>query len=218
MASADAITLIERDHRTMEALFERVMAGDGDRAALIDEISAMLTAHARAEELEVYPAIRRADPSEEPEVAHAYDEHHEAEHLLRSARNLVASPHFEEAFTAFVAAVSHHVEEEEQEILPALREAVDEALLRKLGEAFQRERDAILAELTPTAIRRPPVRKPPVNMSPATKAGNGKPAKGSRPPADATRDELYELAKEADIQGRSTMTKRELSEALRRNG
>jgi hemerythrin superfamily protein len=223
MASADAITLIEQDHRTMEALFERVVAGDGDRTALIDEISAMLTAHARAEELEVYPAIRRADPGEEPEVAHAYDEHHEAEHLLRSARNLVASPHFDEAFTAFVAAVSHHVEEEEQEILPALREAVDEATLRKLGEAFQRERDAILAELTPAAIRKPPVRKPPVRRPPAgtstvTKAGTGRSAKGSGPPADATRDELYELAKEADIQGRSTMTKQELSEALRRNG
>jgi hemerythrin superfamily protein len=212
MASADAISLIEQDHRTMEALFERVVAGDGDRTALIDEISAMLTAHARAEEMEVYPAIRRADPGEEPEVDHAYDEHHEAEHLLRGARNLVASPHFEEAFTAFVAAVSHHVEEEEQEILPALREAVDEATLRKLGDAFQRERDAILAELTPTAIRKPPVRKPPV-----AKAGNGKPALGSGPPADATRDELYELAKQADIPGRSTMTKQELADALRRN-
>lgn len=202
----------------MEALFERVMAGDGDRTALIDEISAMLTAHARAEELEVYPAIRRADPDEEPEVAHAYDEHHEAEHLLRSVRNLVASPHFEEAFAAFVAAVSHHVEEEEKEILPALREAVDEPTLGRLGEAFRRERGAILAELTPTAIRKPPVRKPPVRKPPAGKAGNGRPAKVSGPPVDATRDELYELAKQADIQGRSTMTKQELAEALQRNG
>jgi hypothetical protein len=160
----------------------------------------------------VYPAIRQADPGEEPEVAHAYDEHHEAEHLLRSARNLVASPHFEQAFTAFVAAVDHHVKEEEQEILPALRDAVDQGTLRKLGEAFQRERDTILAELTSAAVRKPPVRKP------VTRSGGGKPTKRSQPPADATRDELYDLAKKADIRGRSTMNKRELSEALRRNG
>lgn len=213
MAPADAISLIERDHRMMEALFERVAAGDGDRTALIDEISAMLTAHARAEEMEVYPAIRQADPGEEPEVAHAHDEHHEAEHLLRSARNLVASPHFEQAFTAFVAAVDHHVKEEEQEILPALRDAVDAATLRKLGEAFQRERDTILAELTTATVRKPPVRKPPVPRS-----GAGKPNTGSEPPADATRDELYDLAKKANIKGRSTMNKQELSEALRRHG
>lgn len=41
----------------------------------------------------------------------------------------------------------------------------------------------------------------------------------ARPPADevaeATRDELYEMAKEADISGRSRMTKDELSKALR---
>jgi len=217
MAPTDAISLIEQEHRTMEALFERVLAGDGDRRTLLDEITVSLTAHARAEELEVYPAIRRADPDEEAEVEHAYDEHHEAEHLLRSARNLVASPHFEAAFQAFVAAVRHHVEEEEQEVLPALREAVDAATLRQLGAAFQRERDAIVAELTPGAINRPPVRTPPVRRPSVAKVAGRKPAKGSRPPADATREDLYELAKQADLKGRSTMTKRELAEALQRD-
>jgi hemerythrin superfamily protein len=184
--ATDAVTLIEQDHREMEAVFDKVLAGDGDRDALIAEITTRLTAHARAEEQEVYPALEDAAPQEQDEVEHAHREHHEAEHLLRKARNLTVSPHFEEAFTAFVDAVKHHVEEEESEVLPALRKAVDAATLRNLGTAFERARLQLLG------------------------------ANGEEEPAlqDATRNELYDLAKEADIPGRSTMNKQELTEAI----
>jgi hemerythrin superfamily protein len=196
--ASDAVSLIEQDHREMEALFDRVLAGDGDRQALVDEITARLTAHARAEEEEVYPAITKADPSEEAEVDHAYDEHHEAEHLLRKARNLVATAHFEDAFTAFVGAVKHHVQEEETEVLPALRDAVDAKTLVRLGAAFDR-------------VRRDLLGAPVTTVPPEASAVPDEPAE------DATRDELYEMAKRADIHGRSTMTKQELAEALRDN-
>ncbi|GAA4464592.1 hemerythrin domain-containing protein [Phytohabitans houttuyneae] len=190
--AADAISLIEQDHRALETLFDQVKAGDGDRVALVQEITARLAAHARAEESEVYPAIVRAEPGEDEEVEHAEHEHHEAEHLLRKATNLTATAHFEEAFDAFVAAVRHHVEEEEQQILPALRDAVDKATLEKLGAAFEQTRTSLLGT--------------------ETTAGQS--------PGDleqASKTELYEMAKEAEIPGRSTMTKDELTQALREN-
>jgi hemerythrin superfamily protein len=194
--AADAIRLIEQDHRALEALFGQMTTGDGDRVALIQEITVRLTAHARAEEAEVYPAIVHAQPGEDEEVEHAHDEHHEAEHLLRKARNLTASPHFDEAFEAFVAAVRHHVEEEEQKILPALRDALDAATLKQLGTAFEKAR-AELLDTEPSAD----------------------------PPADdrtdglehTTKTELYQMAKDAEIPGRSTMTKDELARALNEN-
>jgi hemerythrin superfamily protein len=194
--AADAITLIEQDHRALEALFGQVTAGEGDRVALIEQITARLTAHARAEEAEVYPAIVQAQPSEDDEVEHAHDEHHEAEHLLRKARNLTASPHFEEAFEAFVAAVRHHVEEEEQQILPALRKAVDTATLEQLGTAFEQTRGQLLG------------------AEPVTAAGGDDNAEDLE---QATKTELYQMAKDAEIPGRSTMTKDELAQALREN-
>lgn len=200
----DVVELIERDHRAMEGLFDRVLAGDGDRQQLLDEITSRLKAHARAEELEVYPVLTRADPGEKEEVEHANDEHHEAEHLLRRARALVVSPHFDEAFTAFVAAVKHHVEEEETEVLPALRKAVDGRRLAELGVAFETVRDELLAQ--PAAVV-------------ALMAGaEGAPEAAPGDLADATRDELYERAKAAEIPGRSGMTKQELAEALRERG
>ncbi|HEV7823656.1 MAG TPA: hemerythrin domain-containing protein [Mycobacteriales bacterium] len=195
--ATDAVTLIQEDHRLLEGLFGKLQAGEGDRRALVGEVVARLTAHARAEEREVYPAITRADPEEEPEVEHAYDEHKEAEHLLVKVRNLVGSDHFEQALAEFVEAVRHHVEEEEDEVLPALRDAVDEATLEELGAAFAKTR----AEELRTA-------------------GLEEGAAGAETPAPdglehATRDELYEKAKEADIPGRSGMKKDELAEALR---
>ncbi|HEY0485906.1 MAG TPA: hemerythrin domain-containing protein [Mycobacteriales bacterium] len=194
--ATDVVTLIQEDHRLLEGLFAALQAGEGDRRAVVDEVAARLNAHSRAEEREVYPAITKADPGENEEVDHGYSEHREAEHLLEKVRNLVESEHFEQALTEFVDAVTHHVEEEESEILPALRKAVDAKTLRQLGDAFAAARARELE-----------------------KAGLAAGVSAADAPADdlgdATRDELYEKAKEADIPGRSGMKKDELAEALR---
>jgi hemerythrin superfamily protein len=136
MTMSDAVTAIERDHRELDALLERVLAGEGERDALLTEVAARLSAHSRAEELEVYPYLTDHEENER--------EHFQAEHLLRRARNLTASPHFEEAFGAFVAAVRRHVREEESTVLPRLVELVDAATLDRLGTAFEAERVRLL--------------------------------------------------------------------------
>lgn len=191
----DAVTLIKNDHRILEGLFEQLEAGSGDRRALVEEVVARLTAHAYAEEREVYPATIKADPQEQDEVDHAYHEHHEAEHLLKKVHNLIESPHFDQALTEFVASVKHHVQEEETKVLPALQKAVDAATLERLGAAFEQARARELGE-----------------AGFAPEAGSGQPADNL---AEATRDQLYGMAKEADIPGRSSMNKDELTEALR---
>lgn len=200
--ASDAVTLIMNDHRELERLFGEVQSGKGDRRALVEEIAARLTAHSRAEEAKVYPAIKKADPAESDDVDHAYHEHDEADELLRKVVQNVDSPQFTELFTQFVQAVKHHVEEEESKVLPALREAVDTATLDELGGAFMSERAREL-------------RKAGFDEESEHKAAYDK---GRADLADATRDELYEMAKDADIPGRSSMTKDELSEALSREG
>jgi hemerythrin superfamily protein len=202
----DTVTLIMNDHRLLEGLFAQLAAGQGDRQALVEEITARLTAHARAEEQEVYPAISQADPDEEQEADHAYDEHLQAEHELAKVRNLIASPHFGDAVTGFVAAVKHHVEEEENEVLPRLREVVDAETLRRLGDAFARARARELATRGFAA--------------PDEADGHAEtaiPVDGADD-LNKTRDELYDMAKKADIPGRSSMNKDELAEALRNQG
>ncbi|GII21791.1 hemerythrin domain-containing protein [Planosporangium mesophilum] len=198
--ASDAVTLIMNDHRLMESMFEQVQAGEGDRRALVEEIAARLTAHARAEEKKVYPALARAEPSEKDEVHHGVDEHHEAEELLEKVMQNLDSPKFDQMFSEFAQAVKHHVEEEESEILPALRDAVDRSTLEQLGDEFMRAR---LAELRSAGY----------DSDDEHAAAYDK---GRSDLTEATRDELYEMAKEADISGRSTMNKDELAESLRR--
>src|SRR5918995_6224080 len=98
---SDAVTLITNDHRALEELFTQLQAGTGDRRALVAEVAVRLTPHSRAEEQHVYPAIRDAGPVDEETVDHAYHEHAEADHLLNKVRNLIDSPHFDQALDEF---------------------------------------------------------------------------------------------------------------------
>jgi hemerythrin superfamily protein len=173
------------DHRRMERLFEQLQSGEGDRVAMLNEVAARLTAHSHAEEQRVYPALASADPSEADEVSHGADEHHEAEKLLHQLQRMEpAGADFEAKLEEFIDAVKHHVEEEESELLPALREAVDERTLEELGKAFENIRTQELKVAGVTT-------------------------------GDETREELYEAAKEANVEGRSGMKKDELAQALR---
>ena len=186
--AADVVTVITNDHRLMEQILRQLESGSGDREALLTECAARLTAHSHAEEQQVYPAIAEIDPSEAGEVFEGADEHHKAEMMLLNLQHIDPDgPEFRERLAEFAGAVRRHIEHEESEILPALKRAVDRKRLEQLGTAFERVR---LEELKIAGL----------------------PSSLDR----MTREELYELARKANITGRSHMSKDQLAEALRR--
>jgi hemerythrin superfamily protein len=205
--AADAITLIKNDHRLMEKLFEQLMSGAGDRHALLTEVAARLAAHSHAEEQKVYPMLARSDPDEVGEVEHAVVEHHEADLLLHRLQSLdPGDAEFDTVLAKFVEGVQHHVREEESELLPALQQALDRATLEQLGTAFEQVRRH---ELEVAGVAAAGKRS---SSAPAAEQGSSGPVAGV---AEMTREELYARAKEAGIEGRSSMTKEELARALR---
>ncbi|WP_017569473.1 hemerythrin domain-containing protein [Nocardiopsis halotolerans] len=151
----DAITLITQDHRRMEQLFDQLQSVPEQRPYLLDEIEAILTAHSRAEEEEVYPATAEA-AHDEAQIRHSTEEHHEAEQLLARLKDCDPnSEEFDDRCREFVDAVKHHVDEEESEVLPALRRAVGEERVKELGIAFSERREQELQRfnmLAPGAI------------------------------------------------------------------
>ncbi|MDP9796718.1 hemerythrin superfamily protein [Catenuloplanes nepalensis] len=219
----DAVEAIKQDHQRMEGVFARLEAGGGDRRALLSEVENRLEAHSLAEEQEVYPAIKKAAPDEADEVDHGYDEHAEAESLLHKAQSMVDSPDFDDALREFLEAVRHHVNEEESELLPALAEAVDDAELERLGEAFEAKRRE---ELREAGIDGDGIAE--AGIDDAGEATDLDEVSGAAAPKIAavggdgaaadidemTRDELYEEAKRAEVPGRSHMSKDELKDAL----
>ncbi|MFF5204490.1 hemerythrin domain-containing protein [Streptosporangium sp. NPDC000396] len=202
----DVISMITTDHRDVESLFDRLRQDPENRPALLAELAAKFVAHSRGEEELVYPEIAKAMPEEKQEVHHGAEEHHQAERIL--LRLLDTNPdtaEFETVLGEFVEAVTHHVQEEENEILPALAKALPRQRLEALGRAFS-ERKAQEIQIG-------------LPMGNAKKAGRQRKT-GTRRTAMAglSREELYHRAQEADIPGRSSMTKEQLARALQKSG
>jgi hemerythrin-like domain-containing protein len=185
--SQDVVTLIEQDHRDMQEMFSRLKNGDGDRGLLFAQMAAVLKAHSRAEEAEVYPAIAKTNDPET--VTHAREEHAEADDLLGVLETLPPdSAEFEELLTKLIDGVNHHIDEEESSALPELRANLDTQRLAELAEAFR-------------ARRAEELRK-----GPSSRQVGG---------SELTKDKLYQKAAEHGIEGRSKMTKDELRDAVK---
>lgn len=131
----DVVDLIEQDHREVERLFDEMRSNPEQRPLLLPTLTTLLTAHSRAEEAEVYP-VARDEAGESEEVAHSQEEHAQAEALLtRLADTDPQSSTFDEVLDELVQAVTHHVEEEETNVLPGMRERLDDRRLAELGGA-----------------------------------------------------------------------------------
>ncbi|MEN3534281.1 hemerythrin domain-containing protein [Microbispora sp. ZYX-F-249] len=144
--ATDVISLIKEDHRDVESLFERLQKMPENRPALLAELAAKFVAHSEGEEDEVYPVLARRRPEEKEEVHHGAEEHHEAEEML--SRLLEADPdgpEFDTLLQELIGAVTHHVEEEENDILPVLEKAVPFEERVRLGKAFSKRKAEVLA-------------------------------------------------------------------------
>jgi hemerythrin superfamily protein len=138
--ATDVITLITKDHRTVESLFERLKKQEGDSKATVAELHALLIAHARAEEDRVYPGI---------DAHHSVEEHKQAEILLDAlVRAKPGTPEFRKTLQELEQSVKHHVEEEESKILPTLAKSAGDKELKELGKAFKERRDEELKALS----------------------------------------------------------------------
>jgi hemerythrin superfamily protein len=138
---ADVVDLIKAQHRAMDDLLEQAQQAEPDRVReLLQQVADMLLPHSQAEESFVYPAIREYDASEDAEVKDGTAEHHHIEALMRELLTEDPSgPGFDGKLAAMVAELRHHVEEEEQDLLPVLSEKADDDEREELGTRFAEE-------------------------------------------------------------------------------
>jgi hemerythrin superfamily protein len=169
----DAIALLTNDHKTVEQLFKR-FEKLGPRAKktkqdVAERIIKELSVHAAIEEMVFYPAVRQAIEDEKIDelVLESLEEHHIVKWVLSELHNM--SPEherFDAKVTVLMENVRHHVEEEQQELFPAVGKAFDKERLNELGKA--------MAELKKTAPTRPHPKapdEPPGNVMAAAGAG-----------------------------------------------
>lgn len=183
----DAIEMLTEEHREVEQLFEEYRQSKS--AGLVEEICTQLTLHTDVEEQLVYPALSAGVDDGEGLRRHAEQEHQEVKDAIVQIERLgYDSPEVDALMQKIIAGVTEHVEEEETQVFPRMRQDLEEAKLERLGKEAAALKQKLESELG-----------------------------SSGPLIDLTKDELYNMAKEKNIEGRSRMTKDQLVSALRSN-
>ena len=192
--------LLSQDHRKVEQLFEQFEATQDQAIAI--EICQELTIHTQLEEQILYPRLERVDRDLEQE---AEREHAQAKQLIARVRGMGrGDPALVDTMAELKGAIEHHVSEEENEAWPKLRDALSTDELETLGARVEEQKARLLGTPTTTTTTTPAT----------TTTTTASTTKG--PLIDLTKEELYEKAKQAEIPGRSSMTKAELADALQR--
>jgi hemerythrin superfamily protein len=135
----DITTIIENDHREVERLFDSYRTGPpAERQDVVERIRVTLAQHAAAEEILVYPTVRRTAEDGDALADHSIDEHQEIKRLLSELDDLSADDPAQSATIAELErAVAEHVSEEESVVLPALRGRTDPERRERLGDLFE---------------------------------------------------------------------------------
>ena len=158
--STDAIVMLKNDHKDIRKAFtDFEKAGENAHATkgkIVDRIIELLTVHTYLENEVMYPRVRELLPELEDDVLESYEEHHVADVLVVE---LAALKPDHERFTAkttvLIENVRHHIEEEEQEWFPKVREGLNRKALQAIGAEMERRRaEAPRRPSQPSALKK----------------------------------------------------------------
>jgi iron-sulfur cluster repair protein YtfE (RIC family) len=144
--STDAIVLLKDEHREIRKTFRAFeKAGDNAHATkgrLVDKMIELLTVHTYIENEVMYPRVRDLLPDLEDDILESYEEHHVADVLVLELSTMKPE---DERFTAkttvLIENVEHHMEEEEQEWFPQVRDGLGRKQIQELGAEMIRARE-----------------------------------------------------------------------------
>jgi hemerythrin superfamily protein len=144
--STDAIVLLKQDHKEIRRLFREFQQAGEDATArkgkLVDDIIEALTVHTYIENEVMYPRVRELLPDLEDDVLESYEEHHVADLLVvELAAMKPSAERFDAKTTVLIESVTHHIEEEEEEWFPKVREGLGRKALQQIGAEMQKARE-----------------------------------------------------------------------------
>jgi iron-sulfur cluster repair protein YtfE (RIC family) len=113
---------LEQEHRDVEAIFARMESAseESEQRSLVEELEGALTPHMQIEESQVYPLVAELD---EDMASEAEAEHDEARDALAELKAQIGQAGFSEALETLKSGIEHHVQEEEGETFPSLRQS-----------------------------------------------------------------------------------------------
>lgn len=213
--AADIFELLRRDHRNVRALFDEIEGAEDDRqrqalfSRLIDEVEA----HSQAEDDVFYTTIENTGDLAD-KIDEARQEHDQVESLLEELDGLpVSGDDWLEKVREIRLLIEHHVAEEEQRIFPLARQGLEDGEAMRLGHEFLRARQLVTEEVSSERLVVADLADS--TASPEQLSARAGASDASVEVENMSKRELYELARQRRIEGRSAMSKAELVEALR---
>ncbi|MDF3313811.1 hemerythrin domain-containing protein [Rhodococcus sp. T2V] len=158
--SSDAIVILRNDHKEIRKLF-RAFRGAGENAEkekgeIVGRIIEALTVHTYIENEGMYPRVRDLVPELEDDVLESYEEHHVADVLVTELAAMSPSDErFDAKTTVLIENVEHHIQEEEDEWFPQVREHLGRKKLQEIGAGLlELKEKAPTSPVQPSALKK----------------------------------------------------------------
>jgi hemerythrin superfamily protein len=149
-----------RDHDELDRMmnaYEEADADDPERERLWRDIVQLVFSHAFAEETVLWPLLRRVSDDGEELTAVVEEEHQAVNELVARIEAAEPSdPRREEWIAEAFALIRQDIRDEEDELLPLLRAALDDRRLRQVGASWETVRLGAPTRPHPAIPRRPP--------------------------------------------------------------
>jgi hemerythrin superfamily protein len=139
-AEEDVVDVLTSDHREVIALIADIQTctNPTERRDLADTLITELVRHSVAEEMYVYPAMRKHLTDGDAAVHHDLEEHKELEVLMKQLEaEDAAGARFTELVSQITATLADHVRDEEAEQFPQLRASVPKAELVEIAQKVE---------------------------------------------------------------------------------
>jgi len=157
--SKDAIVILREDHKEVRALFrefENKSTTTARKGSIVKKAIELLTVHTYIENEVMYPEVRRLLPDLEDDVLESYEEHHVADLLVMELSAMEPNDErFEAKTTVLIENVRHHMDEEESEWFPKVRDGLSRTMLRELGgQLLEAKERAPRSPAQPSALKK----------------------------------------------------------------
>lgn len=134
---------LKKEHREVQYLLNQLVALDEKsttrRDELVQKIHDALIPHSKAEEAVLYNPLRSYTNDNQKDILHGYEEHMEAENLLRllQVKDKIGG-NWKQTASKLKTAIDHHIAEEEEKIFSLAHQVFTEHEAEIMTTAFER--------------------------------------------------------------------------------
>ena len=138
----DIFEHIMKEHREVEGMLQQLSGGGSGKQETFNKMKLALTAHIKAEEGSIYPAMHDSDGAF---IDQATEEHAQVMKLLNSMDSKgVGDDSFADNIASLTSMIQSHVMKEEEQMIPKARDMYDQDQVKKLSQKFDQIDESIM--------------------------------------------------------------------------